>query len=481
MELKGGSSTVRRASGDWSSSSGTLSSTCTPSGSPSYSDSGRGFHLPSIFSMLELDVEERAKKLRHMKLLVEEFSSGNVSERWLSELDVGWLLHLPDGDASARRLFISRQLQHLVRNWITALRQVEESVFAYFDGQAREDDIFSASLQPDVTGFAGFVEATLLKMLPFVDAVVALKIIHPGSGERATDGVEAVEKLQALIDVRDALSTASEELQFCPHSSLGHVETTRIIDEMSDLLSSNLGKLDTVIWDTTDEIRTGIMALAEDNGPRGSPGIHRVTQFVISYIKLLDSKHVLMSRIAYEAAQRRTYVPDIQSIGPLDSLIMEAFSGLEDKLVSLSQSLPCDSLGFLFLINNSYFVWQQLHQMFGMEFPMAILNRKIDDYIQSYLQASWGPVVSCLYYDPRPLRLGRYSPLPLFESEFQKIYNAQRLWKVPDPELRTRLRNAIIKKLTSGFRKFLDEYKSVTTPRITPQKLEEMLQDLFEG
>ncbi|TVU46137.1 hypothetical protein EJB05_05655, partial [Eragrostis curvula] len=442
MEVEGGSS----------SSSGTVSSTCTPAGSPSYSDSGRGFHLPSIFSTLELDVGERAKKLRHMKLLVEEFSNANFLERWLSELDVGWLLHLPDGDASARRLFMSRQLQHLVRSWITALRQVEESVFEYLDGLAREDDSFSTSLQPDAAEFAGFVEATLLKMLPFVDAVVALNIIHPGS----TEGVEAVEKLQALIDVRDALSTASEELQFCPHSSLSHVETARMIGEMSDLLSSNLGKLDNIIWDTTDQIRTGIMASEEaEDVPRGSPGIHKVTQSVICYIKLLDSKHLLMSRIAYEAAQRRSYVPGIQSIGPLDSLIMEAFSGLEDKL--------------------------QLHPMFRMEFPMAILNRKIDDYIQSYLQASWGPVVSCLYYDPRPFRLGRYSPLPLFEFEFHKIYNAQRLWKVPDPALRTRLRNAIIKKLTSGFRKFLDGHKSVTTPRITPQRLEEMLQDLFEG
>ncbi|RLN13024.1 hypothetical protein C2845_PM09G24990 [Panicum miliaceum] len=71
----------------------------------------------------------------------------------------------------------------------------------------------------------------------------------------------------------------------------------------------------------------------------------------------------------------------------------------------------------------------------------------------------WGPVLSCLYYDPRPLRLGRsrYSPLRQFEFEFHKVYTAQRLWKVPDPELRARLRKAIAKKITSGYAKFLED------------------------
>jgi hypothetical protein len=115
-----------------------------------------------------------------------------------------------------------------------------------------------------------------------------------------------------------------------------------------------------------------------------------------------------------------------------------------------------------------------------MAFPMAVLNRKIDDYIQSYLQVSWGPVMSCLYNDPRPLRLGRYSPLPQFEFEFHKVYSAQKLWKVPDPELRGRLRKAIANKVTSGLNRFM-EGKNVTTPRVIPQQLEDMLQELFEG
>jgi hypothetical protein len=51
---------------------------------------------------------------------------------------------------------------------------------------------------------------------------------------------------------------------------------------------------------------------------------------------------------------------------------------------------------------------------------------------------------------------------------------------VPDPELRGRLRKAIIEKVSSGFTKYLEDY-NVNSPRITSQVLEETLQELFEG
>ncbi|CAD6338193.1 unnamed protein product [Miscanthus lutarioriparius] len=246
-----------------------------------------------------------------------------------------------------------------------------------------------------------------------------------------------------------------------------------------------------------DEIRTGLMGgtgtgtgtgTGKDDSASASPDVHKLTRSVISCINLLDKNYVLLSRIAYEAAQLGSYLPEILGVAPLTSLMTEMFSRLEEKLVSMSHSSfqfqfqsQCDSLGILFLINNSHFIWQQLHPMFDMAFPMAVLNRKIDDYIQSYLQVSWGPVLSCLYYDPGPLRRGRYSSaLPLFEFEFHKVYRTQRFWKVPDPELRGRLRKAITNKVTSGLKKFLED-KNVTTPRITPQELEDMLQELFEG
>ncbi|KAL6603338.1 hypothetical protein ACP70R_043699 [Stipagrostis hirtigluma subsp. patula] len=98
-------------------------------------------------------------------------------------------------------------------------------------------------------------------------------------------------------------------------------------------------------------------------------------------------------------------------------------------------------------------------------------------------QGGLGTSLSCLH-DNGPaslcLSLGRfYSPLLKFESEFQKTYSAQKLWKVPDPNLRRKLRQAIIEKVTSGLTEHLED-NNITTPGFTPQELEEMLQELFE-
>jgi hypothetical protein len=123
--------------------------------------------------------------------------------------------------------------------------------------------------------------------------------------------------------------------------------------------------------------------------------------------------------------------------------------------------------------NNTYFIWQQLHQ--------CHLTRKIDRYIESYLQVSWAPMLKCLN-NPKLNCFTKSSPLPKFESKFQTTYAAQKFWKVPDPQLRKRLRETIIDKVVSGFTKYLEDNNRITRGvTVTPQELEEMLQELFEG
>jgi hypothetical protein len=75
---------------------------------------------------------------------------------------------------------------------------------------------------------------------------------------------------------------------------------------------------------------------------------------------------------------------------------------------------------------------------------------------------------------------GEYSSPAKFEAEFQKTYDCQKLWKVPDPKLRRRIRVAVIEKIVSNFSKYL-EYNNISPSRITPQDLMDMLQELFEG
>ncbi|EAY75964.1 hypothetical protein OsI_03883 [Oryza sativa Indica Group] len=63
-------------------------------------------------------------------------------------------------------------------------------------------------------------------------------------------------------------------------------------------------------------------------------------------------------------------------------------------------------------------------------------------YIDGYFSASWAPVLSCLSSKSglSPWS-NKSSPLRKFELAFHETYTAQKLWKVPSPELRKAAKN----------------------------------------
>ncbi|CAL5036519.1 unnamed protein product [Urochloa decumbens] len=392
----------------------------------------------------ELDVakeieEDRVRKLEHLKGLVVEFRGGNnlsALEKWLSELDVGWVLHEFMIDESAGSIRIRHQFHYFAESWILAMQDINESISTCFD-------------------------------------------VWP-------EAIAAAEKLQVLIDVSDALSMASEQIQSSLFCSSACVESTDVM--MRDHLSTELGKLDEAIWDTMVDIKTGNMAWMEGYGdsghPCGSSDIHNVTRSLISDTKVLWANYGPLNRILHGAFPRGEFMPENENVSHLTNLIMEMVRSLEDKIARKSQCwFPDQSLRFLFLINNSYFMLQQLHTIWStwrLGFPMPALTRRIDNYINDYLQVSWVPVLKCLHEPATPCCLTRRSPLTEFESRFHKTYAAQKLWKVPDPDMRKRMRKAIIEKVIPVFAQFLED-NSISTPGVTPKKLEEMLGELFEG
>ncbi|CAN6192363.1 unnamed protein product [Urochloa humidicola] len=222
---------------------------------------------------------------------------------------------------------------------------------------------------------------------------------------------------------------------------------------------------------------TGIIGHSQGHSVRST--LHRVPAGRANYSSVAP--------IVSEAARYGEYAPQNGSIPPLDSMVIEAASCLEEKLGRTSQSFPNNSLGFLFLINNLYYLMEQLGPTSCLNFNISVRTRKIENYIKYYLQVSWAPVLLCLHigHTTTPLRLRRYcSPLPKFDSEFLKIYEVQKFWKVPDPRVREILRRAVTEKVISGFIEYLRDTNTVGDKlgsTFTSQVLEEMLQELFEG
>lgn len=108
--------------------------------------------------------------------------------------------------------------------------------------------------------------------------------------------------------------------------------------------------------------------------------------------------------------------------------------------------------------------------------------------MDGYLDASWGHVVSCIPKSRSPGLIRRWINTPSlakFESAFQETYQAQKFWKVPDPRLRDVLRRAIIERVIPGYRNYLKEHprleKHASDGSSSPEALEEMLGELFEG
>ncbi|CAN6206620.1 unnamed protein product [Urochloa humidicola] len=409
------------------------------------------------------------------------------------ELGVAWVLQVPDG-VSASAGDLERPLY--ARSWIKALAKIMESLRCVVF-QFEEEHEADVSSVPDPFQFAQFMQETMLRMLAFVDVMVAL--------DSSGVPVPALQhRISILLRVRSALSEASSDIEGYVLEkkdiegsllSTPSPEVDLIGNEMLNLLTAKDGKAGEAIWSTLEEVRTRFLHLMKDSSatsqtPQGSSGIHKVTLSVMDHINFLMDNYSSVSPIVYEATSQLqgNYVPHRIGHQPhLDTMIMEMASRLQEKLSNMSESFPDQGLKFLFLFNNSDFIRERLlcstWRSSSLQVHAAALLRKVEGYMESYLQVSWAPVLSCLF-NPTPLCLfGKYyypQPLPNFESEFQKMYATQKFWKVPDPELRASLRTAITEKIIPGYTKYIEE-NDITKPRISPQELEGMLQKLFEG
>jgi hypothetical protein len=428
----------------------------------------------------------------------------------LDQLGVGWIIHVAGG-ASVW------ELQDTCSSWTRALAQITEAIRLVASlcpdhhcsvslprsiAEAASENGNEASV-PDQFLFARFIEITMLKMLAFVDFIVAphttttIEVIMVFG----VDGVPPppplpYEKLSTLLVVSGALSKALTQIRLSFHWPPS-AEIQRIQGEIVSLLSGKEGKVREAIWNTMEHIRTRVLeSIMEDGGghqlstflTQGSSDVHKATRRVTRYIGFLKLHYSSVAPIVSEAASLGWYVPRVsrQAEPPLISMITEIASCLEEKLINKSEAFPDEELKSLFLLNNSYFILTELKYPFfpSAKVHMAALTCKLEAYMQRYIDVSWAPVLSCLFDSTcTPVCLGRNyysSPLSKFEYEFQKIYTTHKQWKVPHPVLRMKLRKAITDKIIPDYATYIEDNK-VITPEFSPLKLQVMLQELFEG
>ncbi|KAI5009943.1 hypothetical protein ZWY2020_012080 [Hordeum vulgare] len=268
---------------------------------------------------------------------------------------------------------------------------------------------------------ARFAKASIAKMLIFVD------VIAP---------VLRVENLQAMLDMYTSVSNAS--YMFMP--VVISPEAQSIFSEIGSSLETRGDRLYEVLSSMMEEVRT---TMEEDKWAieilPGGGGVHRNTRLMVDYITSMKEA----------CAPTHNCAPSNNTVN-LGHLIDDTIEYLEVLLLRKSEVCSDPSL--------------------------------------SYIDASWGHVLSCIPKSrfPGPVHCWiNTSSLAKFESAFQKTYRAQKLWKVPDPQLRDALRRAIIQRVISGYSHYLEEHpeleKHVGRESSSPEVFQAMLGELFEG
>ncbi|XP_052154476.1 exocyst complex component EXO70B2-like [Oryza glaberrima] len=399
--------------------------------------------------------------------LIGEFGRepGSTLERWFSELDVGWVLR---SAAAADKEQSELGLDDLVRRWTRGYTVMVEALNAT---RTQTDKVGGVAvmecdqeLEDDLRlQVARFVEATVSKMLAFADALAADNTWRP------------IDNLSGLMGL---------------YSCIFKCRVPILIHALSDSEEQCLArKVDGAFRITMSNLCTAILKMAKDaeavtpvlsgwdswENFKQNAEIHKATRLIVDYARLFWEYKGLLHIILL--SKRDPHLDDRWSQVPI-TMIKQMVINLEDQLEKKSKSFSDPSLRYLFLLNNSYFVREDFLEPGNCVY---ILTLKFMQYQEKYMLASWEPVMCCLQ-DKMPLWFPKHSlQLARFKSEFQKTCRRQKLWKVPNPRLRQKLRKAIVDKVIIGYKRYLEDHPELEKCSSDLHDMEDMVNVLFEG
>ncbi|CAO2184536.1 unnamed protein product [Urochloa humidicola] len=140
----------------------------------------------------------------------------------------------------------------------------------------------------------------------------------------------------------------------------------------------------------------------------------------------------------------------------------------------------------MFLLNNAHFTLQEAKRENDLALILGegwLLQRhdQLNLFITGYVDASWTPVMSCFLRRTRvPEILWPHQLFDKFTSSLEMTYRVQETWKVTDPLIRRKVREAIFQKVIPEYRMHMENSEK-KSGRYSIEQLESQLQELFEG
>lgn len=452
--------------------------------------------------------------------------------RWFSELDVEWVL-LTSREGDKLRPYLNMEdgcalLLDLMERWIKALKtMVQVLCFTQMELRANGPAVGvrkairyfmllatgkMAEREQEAAQFAWFAEGSVLRMLDFVDAVADAALDDDQAAAEALPGMLQV--YTCVVDDSPAVLTLLKE------SSV----TNSMFDDMNGIFLRKRSKLSDAIWGMMEVVRASFSTNdCWRVSPASAGGVHKTTKLVMNYVMLLWRNEGALNLVLQDQRHRfRMFPSEHHDYCPssVADLIKKMISSSEKQLQKASNFISDPGLRYIFLMNNFSFISEKFSTLLLPSFEGYKIERsrerlhpmedcvkqpdpsirekietdsnldgliKIESFLEAYLDASWEPVMSSLYHDiPRGF-LKCSGAMHKFELEIERTCATQRMWKVPNPELKKRLRKAITEKVISGYNQYLTQRsargKSNRSPAMmsTSLELEELIEELFEG
>lgn len=372
------------------------------------------------------------------------------------------------------------ELRKRRRKWEWAFKVVVYEVLPWIKCLCYE--IFAKTDKLKEVCFHRYADICLMPLLEFADAATSAM---SGRNERIFHQLYVHEVLGELSSNISALLTATAEqvpqIVHSPRWILFLGDVTPVLARLAKAIVRTLADLGRQIQDdkscsTPNDVDVHQLTCST----------MRTVKKLANYQRTLDS--ILRDKNSLLSGNNSSDNGDV-TIGASDccKLVSSMISCLRSKLEQKSELLKASGAEQVFWINNlNYMVEEgaspQLKIVLGEEWVQGP-KKEIHRHLTSFEKSISAEVLPCLTATNKVSARNR---LKSFKLAIEEMCQTQASWKVPDPERREELRNAVLETVVPAYTKFLEVHKGKLGPRVIEKELsvaelKSCLLDLFEG
>ncbi|XP_051113690.1 exocyst complex component EXO70A1-like [Andrographis paniculata] len=360
-------------------------------------------------------------------------------------------------------------LEAKIGSWIHHMRIAIKLLFA--SEKKFCDEVFEGNDSLKEQCFAEVTANSVAVLLSFGEAIARSK--------------RSPEKLFVLLDMYEIM----RELQPEVDTIFGNKLCTEMREASSSLTKRLAQTVQEIFGDFEEAVEKDATKTAVLDGT-----VHPLTSYVINYVKFLFDYHATLLQLFKEFSTANGE----EQLKSITTRIMQA---LQSNLDAKSKQYKDPALTQLFMMNNMHYIVRSVRRseakdLLGDDW-VQIHRRVVQQHASQYKRVAWSKILQTLTIQgvgdatstagvSRTTVKDRFKNFNLL---FEEIHQRQSQWTVPDTELRESLRLAVAEVLLPAYRSFIRRFGPMIEGgknpqkyiRYTPEDLERMLAEFFEG